>query len=197
MCCPWPFIGINTQHAAGGHSWLNSLHHVIRMHSWLASFLAAQMDQQKWSCGKIVPRGPRWVRCYFHCGAISVILIDLYHLHWHGREQTHSSQIPLEHLSAKQFSRSCVWSIFYPPGPDRGLIFNQQLLYFWQGGKPGQGVPLNGSNLEKWIEPGSLMAPCGSGELWVKWFIQRYLAEVILAFTLMYGMHTAKMNSLS
>lgn len=153
--------------------------------SWLASFLAAQMDQQKRSFGKIVPSGPQRVTCVFHCGVISVFLIDLYHLRWCDRTQTHSSQIPSEDSSAKQFSRSCVWSIFFPPRPQLRSHFYQQLLYFWQGGKPGQGVPLNGSNLEKWIEPGSLMAPRGSGELWGKWFIQRYLAEVILAFTLM------------
>ncbi len=40
-----------------------------------------------------------------------------------------------------------------------GLIFtNNFFIYFWRGGKSGQGVPLNGSNLEKWIEPGLLMA---------------------------------------
>lgn len=45
-----------------------------------------------------------------------------------------------------------------------GLIFtNNFFIYFWQGGKSGQGVPLNGSNLEKWIEPGFLMA-CVAGK---------------------------------
>ena len=44
-----------------------------------------------------------------------------------------------------------------------GLIFTKNFfIYFWQGGKSGQGVPLNGSNLEKWIEPGFLMA-CVAG----------------------------------
>lgn len=84
---------------------------------------------------------------------------------------------------------------FSPPRTRPRSHFYQQLLYFWQGGKPGQGVPLNGSNLEKWIEPGSPMAPCSGGELWGKWLGQRYLAEVILALALMYGMHTAKKSS--
>lgn len=35
---------------------------------------------------------------------------------------------------------------------------NNFFIYFWQEGKSGQGVPLNESNLEKWIEPGFLMA---------------------------------------
>ena len=40
-----------------------------------------------------------------------------------------------------------------------GLIFtNNFFIYFWQGRKLGQGVPLNCSNLEKWIEPGFVMA---------------------------------------
>lgn len=44
------------------------------------------------------------------------------------------------------------------------LIFtNNFFIYFWQGGKLGQGVPLNGSNLGKWIEPGFLMA-CVAGK---------------------------------
>lgn len=51
------------------------------------------------------------------------------------------------------------------PFPRPRSHFYQQLLYFWQGGKPGQGVPLNGSNLEKWIEPGCPMAPRSGGEL--------------------------------
>lgn len=38
------------------------------------------------------------------------------------------------------------------------IFTNNFFIYFWQRGKPGQGVPLNGSNLEKWIEPGFLMA---------------------------------------
>ena len=43
-----------------------------------------------------------------------------------------------------------------------GPIFtNNFFIYFWQGGKSGQGVPLNGSNLEKWIEPGFSDGPCG------------------------------------
>lgn len=85
--------------------------------SWLASFLAAQMDQQTRSFGKIVPSGPWRVTCFFHCRVISVFLIDLYHLRWCDRTQTHSSQIPSEDSSAKQFSRSCVWSIFPPQAP--------------------------------------------------------------------------------
>lgn len=38
------------------------------------------------------------------------------------------------------------------------IFTNNFFIYFWQQGKAGQGVPLNGSNLEKWIESGFLMA---------------------------------------
>lgn len=118
--------------------------------------------QRKWTnqsgpAGEIVLRGPRRLASFYCCIAISVFLIDLYHLHWYEGGTNHSSHISrCTYLSPN--SAEAVSDPFFSPRPWRRSHFYQQPLYFWQRGKPGQGVPLNGSNLEKWIEPGSLMA---------------------------------------
>ena len=68
-------------------------------------------------------------------------------------------------VSVKRFGESGVWCVQFPtpasPELEGPRIFtNSFFIYFFgRRGKSGQGVPLNGSNLEKWIEPGFLMAP--------------------------------------
>lgn len=149
---------------------------------WLTSFLAAQMDQQMRSFGKIVPSGPWWVTCFFHCGLISVFLIDFYHLCWYDRTQTHSSQIPSEDSSAKQFSRSCVWSIFSPQAPTEvSFLPTASLLLAEREARSRCSIKWQQFRKVDW----TWLSDGPARHWWGKWFIQRYLAEVILAFTLM------------
>lgn len=107
--------------------------------------------------GEKVLRGPRLLASFNCWIAVSVVLIDLYHLHWHKREQTTPPTFVGALICQATRQKLCLIQ-FFSPGPGRGLIFTNSFFTFGRGGKPGQGVPLNGSNLEKWIEPSSLMA---------------------------------------
>lgn len=104
--------------------------------SWLASFLAAQMDQQKRSFGKIVPSGPRRVTCFFHCGVITVFLIDLYHYiicaDMTGDKPTPPRSPQRIHLPSN--SAEAASDPFFPPGPDRGLVFTNSFFTFGREG---------------------------------------------------------------
>lgn len=67
-----------------------------------------------------------------------------------------------ENVSIEQFSKICIWSILSQASTEApfslSFLPNSFFISFWQGGKSGQGVPLNASNLEKWTKPGFLMA---------------------------------------
>lgn len=184
---PWPFISVNIASVAEQFASCDRDERWFfqkRLSTGLHCFWQCKWTNKSGPAGEILLRGPRKLASFYCCIAISVVfLIDLYHLHWHEREQTTPPTSLGALICQATQQKLCLIHFFPRTLVEVSFLSTASLLLAGREARSRCSIKWQQFRKVDWTRLPD--GPRGWCELWGKWFSQRYLAEVILAFPLM------------